>query len=125
MAVPANLEQELRSLEEHLLSTEVRANAEALGRVLHDDFVEFGSSGRIFDKRTIIGALAQETPWQYTLSEFHAETLCEDIALVTYRLSVGESASTPQRETLRSSIWKRVAGEWKLFFHQGTRANAF
>ncbi len=115
----ADVAQELRALEEYLLRSDVRANPDLLQAVLDDDFVEFGSSGRIFDKRSITHALAQEAPWQYTLSEFHATTLSEEVVLVTYRLNIAEI------KTLRSSLWKRVNGTWKIVFHQGTRTNAF
>ena len=50
----------LRSLEEQLLQPEIRKNSEKLGDLLADEFVEFGSSGRTFDKRSIIDRLPQE-----------------------------------------------------------------
>src|SRR5690348_1225018 len=119
-----SVERKLQALEEQLLTSAARANAKALGRLLHDEFVEFGSSGRIFDKPKIIAALAQGSPWQYTLSEFRVVRLSEDTYLVTYRLTIGELTSPSLLQTLRSSIWKCVGSEWKLFFHQGTRTNA-
>jgi hypothetical protein len=49
----------LRGLEEELLKPEVRRSADRLSHLLADEFVEFGSSGRIFDKRQIIESLKQ------------------------------------------------------------------
>jgi hypothetical protein len=47
----------LRDLEEQLLKPEVRTSRDRVGYLLADDFIEFGSSGRIFDKRGVIEAL--------------------------------------------------------------------
>jgi hypothetical protein len=40
----------LRSLEEQLLQSDIRRSAAKVGDLLADDFVEFGSSGRVFSK---------------------------------------------------------------------------
>src|SRR4051812_18595373 len=108
----ADVARHLRELEEYLLRTDVRANAGLLQSLLDDEFVEFGSSGRVFDKQSITGALAEEAPWQYTLSDFHVTALSEEVVLVTYRLTIAEI------KTLRSSLWKRMNGVWKIVFHQ-------
>lgn len=38
----------------------VRASPDQVARLLADEFIEFGSSGRVFDKRQIIELLQQE-----------------------------------------------------------------
>ncbi len=81
-----DLERHLKTLEELLLSPDVRASAEALEGLLADEFIEFGSSGRVFDRRSIIAALSGAATSRYTVSEFHLRALCDDTALVTYRL---------------------------------------
>lgn len=47
----ASLENHLRELEERLLQTDVRKSPEELDQLLADDFVEIGSSGRLFNKK--------------------------------------------------------------------------
>ena len=47
----------LRRLEEQLLQPETRSSADQLGKLLADEFIEFGSSGRVFDKAKIIESL--------------------------------------------------------------------
>jgi len=49
-----------RKLEERLLRPDVRSSAEQLDKLLADEFIEFGSSGRVFNKEQIIGTLAYE-----------------------------------------------------------------
>ena len=50
----------LRELEERLLQPDVRRSPRAVADLLADEFVEFGSAGRIFDKPQIIAALRDE-----------------------------------------------------------------
>jgi hypothetical protein len=58
-------------LEEDLLKPEVRRSAERVNCLLADDFIEFGSSGRIFDKRGIIEALQLDTLDRQPISVDH------------------------------------------------------
>jgi hypothetical protein len=48
------IEDEIRALEQSLLTPTVRSSAEELDRVLSDDFLEFGSSGRAYTKEQVI-----------------------------------------------------------------------
>ena len=109
----------LRHLEEQLLQREVRGSTERLAALLAEDFVEFGSSGQVFDKKQIIAALAKEIPTKRSLTDFVTTMLAEDIVLVTYRAT--RLSQTPDVvHTLRSSIWRRNNGQWQMVFHQGT-----
>src|ERR1700704_331719 len=51
---------EIRSLEEALHRPEVRRSREAVEGLLAEGFVEFGSSGTIYQREQIIDLLAQE-----------------------------------------------------------------
>ena len=52
------LAKQLRNMEEELLSRQVRTSSDRLDVLLAEDFIEFGSSGAIYDKQAIIAALA-------------------------------------------------------------------
>ena len=113
--------EELRQLEWQLIQPDVRARQEAVGNLLAEEFLEFGSSGRIFDRRETIELLRQEQPVDRTMTRFQSRSLAPGIALVTYHLkSQGKAAEGPIL-SLRSSIWKRIDGRWRMIFHQGTR----
>ena len=103
----------IRELEQRLLQPDVRASEAALGALLADDFVEFGSSGTVYDKRSIIAALLREEPdgAPRTMRDFAARRLTTDVILVTYRIV--------ESRTLRSSIWRAADGRWQMVFHQG------
>jgi hypothetical protein len=85
MNAAPTVEALLRHLEEQLLQPEVRASAERLGTLLADDFVEFGSSGQVFDKKQIIKLLHEENPTKRSLRRFASTLLSDSIVLVTYR----------------------------------------
>ena len=98
----------------------VRSDAERLGELIADDFLEYGSSGRIFSKAAIIAALRDEVRSRISLMEFKVTLLGDGVALTTYR-SMREVHETVNAEALRSSIWILRDGRWQVRFHQGTK----
>ena len=114
----STLEQHLIALEKRLLKPEIRASAKELADLLTDDFLEFGRSGRIYNKQAIIDALPLETGEQIIAEGFQIKSLGTDVALITYR-SMRQNKDEP-RHTLRSSLWRFGEGRWQITFHQGT-----
>ena len=88
-----------------------------MSELLAEEFVEFGSSGRQFNKAQVVAALQSESPVQVTASEFKVWLLSSQIALVTYQ---AQRHGDPSVHTLRSSIWQQKEGQWQMVFHQGT-----
>ena len=114
------LQEELGALELALLQPAIRKDAEQLARLLAEDFVEIGSVGAAFTRAEILEALAGESPTQWTIKDLKARLLADGVALVTYRASRVRNGK--RVDSLRSSIWKREAGRWRMAFHQGTLA---
>ena len=114
--------EHLMALELSLLEPSVRSNAPQVAELLSSDFLEFGSSGRIWSRDATVAGLASEKPRSNDtlgVSDMAVRLLAEGAALVTYsvkRLAPGE----PEVRTLRSSIWCRENGKWRMKFHQGT-----
>ena len=110
----------LRTLEERLLHPAVRCSADRVAGLLAEDFVEFGSSGRAYDKAQVVAGLAREhrqgPPVERTAHDLRVRMLAEGVALVTYRAVRRQ----PDAQTLRSSIWTVIDGRWQMLFHQGT-----
>ncbi|MGH8871848.1 MAG: DUF4440 domain-containing protein [Acidimicrobiia bacterium] len=107
---------ELLELEQRLLDPAVRGSPAAVIPLLHTDFLEFGSSGRVYTKEMMVQMMVQETPGMVRIRDFDVKELSDDVALVTYR-----TLGTKGRETRRSSIWLRRDSGWQIVFHQGTR----
>ncbi|MEX0865453.1 MAG: DUF4440 domain-containing protein [Acidimicrobiia bacterium] len=108
--------QELHGREMELLDPAVRADPVRVGNLLRGAFIEFGSSGRIYERGVLIEMLSGEVHAGVVIRDFSVRELAEETALVTYR-SVGQSGI----EARRSSVWVRTDGDWQLVFHQGTR----
>lgn len=115
----------LRRLEEELLAPETRSSPDKLADLLADDFIEFGRSGHVYDKRQTIEALAGEAGGPeaaaLTAARFHVNELAEGVVLLTYRSARHEAGSATH--SLRSSIWAWREGRWQMVFHQGTPTN--
>ena len=106
----------------NLLQPNVRKSAKDIMDLLADEFIEFGSSGRVFDKQQIIKSLQNEPMealTQRSITEFKTLILATGVVLVTYRLVRHISGEEPVH-SLRSSIWKLNNARWKMIFHQGT-----
>jgi hypothetical protein len=76
-------------------------------------FIEFGASGKVWDKSSIIENMRRETLDQpITVEEFAARELTADVVLVTYVTKRSEKTARWKLtiSTLRSSIWQRVDG---------------
>lgn len=107
--------EHVRALELRLLDPAVRRDRAAVDRLLHPEFVEFGASGRVWDKASVLESLSADTGPSPTVSGLRSERLSGDAVLVTYRAQrPGATAS------LRASVWLRDAEGWRVRFHQGT-----
>jgi hypothetical protein len=120
-----DLTRTLRELEECLLTPEVRGSRDAVSALLGDDFIEFGSSGVIYDKITVLAGLEGErdegVPIERQTSDWSVRELGPDAALITYRVRRREAPNGPWEASLRSSIWRRTGMAWEMVFHQGTK----
>jgi len=113
--------QHLSNLELTLQRLEVRRDRAQLDDLLHEGFVEFGRSGRRYDKADILDQLPQETAPQAMWSQdFEVVELAEGLALLTYRSANVSQDGDLFRHSLRSSLWQRTENGWQMRFHQGT-----
>ena len=109
---------EIREAEEACLDLGIRADAGRLESLIADEFVEFGSSGRVWDKASVLEVVPAESGLAFSLQDFAATELAPDLVHTTFRLSIRDPNS--ERHSLRSSLWIRRSGRWQILFHQGT-----
>lgn len=113
--------EELERLEESLYRSATRFDPEYMEELLAPDYVEMGTSGRIWTRQQIIRTSPVEIEAKLPLPELSVRLVADDVALVTYRSELGVELVEAAN---RSSIWKRERdGAWKLVFHQGTPTN--
>lgn len=112
--------QTIYELELSLLKSEVRSSADKLNELLANDFKEFGSSGLIYTKQDILERLPSNPDKViYTVSDFEVTNLSEDVVMANFKtdriINDIEKVSS-----LRTSLWRKDDGAWRMFFHQGT-----
>jgi hypothetical protein len=118
------LARHLRSLEESLLDPAFRRNSGQVAALLAEGFEEFGASGRVWTREQILELVATEKYDPPQVEDFRCALIAEGAALVTYRTVRTVPDSGERMATVRSSLWTERAGEWRVRFHQGTRAES-
>jgi len=85
-----------------------------------DDFWEVGASGNVYTRQDVIETLLErynnpnyQDIWE--AKDFELTTIAPDNYLLTYILIQDKT-----RVTRRSTLWRRVNGDWKILYHQGT-----
>lgn len=62
--------------------------------LLHPDFVELGSSGRVYTEDMMIQRMLQQTPGVVRIKSFDVKEITPEVALVTSRLWVPKPGDT-------------------------------
>ncbi len=107
-------------LEISLLKPEVRSSFDQLNNLLADDFKEFGSSGRAYTKQNVLERLPSNTDMVvYVVSDFVVSILSEDIVMSNFKTERVIN-DIEKVLSLRTSLWRKEGGAWRMFFHQGT-----
>ncbi|WP_406472340.1 DUF4440 domain-containing protein [Streptomyces sp. NBC_01615] len=100
-----------------LLDPEIRRSPERVGALLHPDFQEFGASGRIWDRASIIASLAADDDSDgrpIATAHMKGVQLAPDLVHLTF------DTDHNGRRAHRSSLWRLTGQGWQLYFHQGT-----
>ena len=113
------LKEIIYKLETSLLQQEVRLSSESLDMLISDDFVEYGSSGLVYNKDIILERLPKEVSPSYVLYDFEIVVLSENIIQTRFktdRINIDNTKTV----SLRTSLWRKTDNKWQIFFHQGT-----
>ena len=110
------LASHLREQETSLLQPDVRKSKQLVA-LLAEDFIEFGSSGRVYTKSDLVAVLQAESPSTQEAGNINVKLLAPTVALLTYFI---RHEATPPAHTLRSSVWQKRGGAWQMVFHQAT-----
>ena len=100
-----------------LLHGAVRGDRTSAMLLLHKDFHEFGASGVVWDRESILDMMEAEAadgPVDVRAVDLVTTGLGPGVVLVTY------DSVSPTRRAHRSSVWVRVDGRWQVRHHQGT-----
>lgn len=100
-----------------LLDPVVRASAGILATLLHPDFREIGTSGRLWERDSIIAMLTAPDaphPDPLTASRMRGDQLAPDLVHLTF------DTECKGLRSHRSSLWRLTDRGWLLYFHQAT-----
>lgn len=100
--------------ERQLLDPEVRGDDAAVRALLHADFTEFGASGKVWDRQSVVQATGGDTAERIAAEGIRTVRLGPDAILLTY------TARRHTEASLRTSVWTRAGGAWLLLHHTGT-----
>ena len=114
------IKEHLIILERKLLNSVERKSVEEISPLFTDDYIEFGSSGKIYNKKDTIEALQEEPSLQISAYNFKVNLLVPETALVTYT-AVKKDKTNNEIASLRSSVWKKTNERWQIVFHQGSK----
>ncbi|ACL38891.1 Ribonuclease H [Pseudarthrobacter chlorophenolicus A6] len=113
-AAESSAEAQVEELERELLGPLVRGDMGRTAVLLHPDFMEIGSSGRVWTRDAMMMALEEDPGERTDIEILGTDRVGTSAVLLTYR-SFARSGTT-----LRSSLWVLDGGRWRLRFHQGT-----
>lgn len=111
------IEQLILKYEMDFFRKEFCDNVQNLKERIHDKFIEFGKSGQVFDKDSIINYLNKlDSDRDIEIQNFVLRGLKDDVLVANYISNEKETGI----KALRTSIWIKEYSDWKLYFHQGT-----
>ncbi len=104
----------LAALELELLEAAVRAKPARVAALLDEEFVEFGSSGRVWDRVAIVAGLAAERgDARRRAEDMRVRMLAPDVGLVTYRAVRESEGGCSPACAARSGCGGRGNGGWR------------
>jgi len=110
------------ALERQMVEAEKAHDLKFIDSTLAPDFLEIAGDGRLYTKPEIMEVVKDVQIDDYALDNFHVSMLGDDIAIVSYEVSVRASykgQSFPARNHL-SSTWRRQKRRWQMVFHTST-----
>ncbi|QHK21643.1 DUF4440 domain-containing protein [Pseudarthrobacter psychrotolerans] len=107
-------ESTVEALERELSGPDIRGDIGRTGVLLHPDFMEIGTSGRIWTRDATMMALEEE-PVQHTELEILGTDRIGTSAILLTCRSYSRSGTA-----LHSSLWVLDGNRWRLRFRQGT-----
>ncbi len=111
------LEARLLQFEKDLLDPEFCENIDDLNSLLSAAFTEYGQSGTVYDRETMIRLLSSADSSDTSIEDFSIHCLSSHIAVAHY---IAVRKGNKENKSLRTSIWVKEDGMWRLHFHQGT-----
>ncbi|ANL28639.1 NTF2 domain-containing protein [Rhizobium phaseoli] len=110
--------RELEAREPIFHRRDLGTSREDLLNMTADDFWEIGASGKAYNRDFVIENLLEfykkPEPDGWSCSEFSIRQLADELYQLNYILNQRD------RQTRRTTLWRKNADSWQIVFHQGT-----
>jgi hypothetical protein len=117
------LEEKLLQFENDLLDPDFCSDIDKLEHRFAAGFVEYGQSGAVYGRDAMIRFLLASKKRNIEIRNFTVRCLGSSAAVANFTAVEGlESGKSgmPGDRSLRTSVWVKEEGDWRIFFHQGT-----
>jgi len=117
------LEKQLRDCEETLLHTDFSQRRAMLEDLLAPDFIEFGVTGRINKRESVLEwLLNKDKNARWLFSDFRIQACNNEMAVVIYH-AIQQGKEDVSKGALHSSVWQWSAEleSWQMVFHQASK----
>lgn len=115
--------QSVVSLSQNVAEAQKARDAEALKRLLTDDFQQVGSEGRLHEREEFVGDVKDGKLKDFMLYNLHALPVTDSVTIVTYdaviHMTEGDDAPAPRYQHF-SDLWVKQGEQWRLRFQQAT-----
>jgi hypothetical protein len=95
----------IKTLESWILDPQVRSSVDLMEDILAEDFIEFGHSGRVYERTEIIEILSTMPLGVVEMDDFQMRELGQDHVLTIYRAVRSEQKGAETGVSNRCSIW--------------------
>ncbi|MCW8444165.1 DUF4440 domain-containing protein [Fluoribacter gormanii] len=93
--------------------------AALLAELIDDEFIEYGSNGKMNDKNEAVRWLAEPSPLEIRGMNFETKFLSEDVILLSYISEIKENHGSESKFSRRISIWRKKNSTWTMILHHG------
>ncbi|UJP05837.1 MAG: nuclear transport factor 2 family protein [Nitrosomonas sp.] len=112
----------IQHLELKLLQSDLTAHPGLIDELLAEDFEEIDNHGQLHSRDDVIGWLRQKDPHRHwVFKDFRVKVLTDNLVLAIYSLQKPGQPDTGSMGSIRTSLWQRHEGHWKMAFHQATK----
>lgn len=109
-------EECILKLEKSLFEIEFFKDKDYLNRIIDDEYMELGKSGKLYTKEDEIRAFGEMTEDRdITIYNYSCMKLSEDVFLIHYYTKSEDSIF------FRTSIWKKIGLTFSIVFHQASK----
>lgn len=109
------MKNEILELEKSLFKYEFMSNINYLNKIIDDNYIEIGKSGKEITKEDVIKYLINlKEDRNIIIYNFKCDKISEDIYLINY------ITKKEKDNIFRTSIWKKENDEFKILFHQAS-----